>query len=77
MSKITAKAIVTNRTPHGEPGNTGMTITLGADYNDERNKEWAYYTPGLSIQMTVRESVADAFPLGAKFTLTFDSNDLP
>ena len=74
MKRTTAKVVVTGRTSFGQPGDSGVTIHFGPNYNDERNKEWAYYTPSLSISMSVRESVADNFLQGQKFTLTFEEN---
>lgn len=52
--------------------NDGQTsLFFGADYEDGRNKEWAKYTPGLSISMTVLDEVADLFEAGKPYTLTF------
>lgn len=48
-----------------------VVLIFSADYADERNKEWAKYTPAFSLQMTVLESVADKFAVGQPFTLTF------
>ena len=47
-------------------------VTMQADYNDERNKEWAKYTPGATYNFTVKEELADEFPIGASFTVTFE-----
>jgi hypothetical protein len=64
----TAKIKVTGKTPVTD----GQTIlNFGADYADDRNKEWSKYTPALSLGMTVLDSVAERFELGQSFTLTF------
>ena len=53
--------------------NSGQTpLSFQADYNDERNKAWAKYTPGLSIQMHVLDSVAEQFTQGGRYLLTFE-----
>ncbi|MFE9834091.1 hypothetical protein ACFYP4_02910 [Streptomyces sp. NPDC005551] len=68
---ITAKALVTDKRQWGEGEDRGATIGFGVDYADDRNREWAYYTPSLSVQMSVRGDVADHFEIGQPFTLTF------
>jgi hypothetical protein len=53
--------------------NAGQTaLAFGADYNDERNKEWAKYTPGLAVQMHVLDSVAEQFEKGGRYLITFE-----
>lgn len=62
----------------------GETVTLffNADYDDERNKEWAKYTPSLHVQIVVTAEVAEKqfgvdrkhagpLPLGASFEVMF------
>lgn len=46
-------------------------ISFNADYDDERNKEWAKYTPTLSLSMTVVDEVAAQFDVGQAYGLTF------
>lgn len=70
--KITAKVKVSSKQPQGE-GST--SLAFGADYADDRNKEWAEFTPGISISMSVKNSVAEHFELGQAFTLTFDPEE--
>ena len=65
---ITAKIKVTGKTPHPD-GQT--SLNFGADYSDDRNKEWSKYTPALSVGMAVLDSVAEHFEVGQAFTLTF------
>lgn len=75
MSAVTAKVVVSNRIEHkknaeGEVYN--VAVSFYPDYADGRNKEWAFATPSLSLTMNVRPEVAQFFPLGQKFTLTFE-----
>lgn len=69
---ITAKAKVTSKTPNTEGQ---MNLNFGADYSDDRNKEWAKYTPILNVTMVVLDSVAENFELGQSFTLTFTPSE--
>jgi hypothetical protein len=69
LSKITAVAALYSK---GESSAGQTALAFSADYNDERNKEWAKYTPGLSINMTVLDSVAENFVQGARYLLTFE-----
>lgn len=69
---VTAKVKVYQNTPGGD-GQTSLNFV--ADYADERNKEWAKYTPALSLSMQVLDSVAEQFPVGQAFTLTFDATE--
>ena len=57
-----------------ETAGDGQTrLGFQADYNDERNKEWAKYTPGLAVQMTVLDDVAEKqFERGGRYLLTFE-----
>jgi hypothetical protein len=72
MSKTTAVATLSSKTDAG----SGQTaLAFHADYNDERNKEWAKYTPGLSVQMTVLDSVGEQFEQGGRYLLTFEKQD--
>lgn len=75
MSAVTAKVIVNGRTEQRNAAGEVDTVTLqfNADYSDGRNKEWAKYTPGLSITMGVKPEVAEHFPMGQAFTLTFEA----
>jgi len=74
MSKITAVASLYTKK---DAGNGQTALAFGADYNDERNKEWAKYTPGLSVQMTVLDSVGEQFEQGGRYLLTFERADAP
>lgn len=48
-----------------------VLLTFVPDYDDDRNKEWARFTPGLSLTMGVKPEVAELFEPGARYTLTF------
>ena len=50
---------------------TDTILTFGADYRDDRNKEWASFTPALTLTMTVKNEVAAHFEPGQSYTLTF------
>jgi len=69
MSQITAVANVFSKK---DAGNGQTALQFGADYNDERNKSWAKYTPGLSLHVTVLDSVAEQFEQGGRYLLTFE-----
>lgn len=64
---VTAKVICNQATANVEE----TTLTFYADYQDGRNKEWAKFTPSLSLTMTVKNEVAAHFPPGQAYTLTF------
>lgn len=66
---VTAKIKLTSKVPYSD-GQTSLGFM--ADYNDGRNKEWAKYTPGLSLNMTVKDEVAEQFSQGDSYTLTFE-----
>jgi hypothetical protein len=74
MAKTTAVATLNTKT---DAGNGQTNLFFAADYNDERNKEWAKYTPGLSVHMGVLDSVAEQFEQGARYLLTFEKAEDP
>lgn len=63
-----AKIFLSGKTAAGD-GQTSLHFT--ADYADGANKEWAKYTPSLSIQMTVLDEVAADWEFGDHFDLVF------
>lgn len=75
MAGITAKVFVSGKTEQGEGEHRRVLLSFNPDYADGRNKEWAEATPHLSLQMTVKGSVADQFEVGKPYTLTFDAID--
>ena len=68
--KVTAKVKVTLKENNPNSGST--RLAFGADYADDRNKEWSEFTPSISLNMSVKDSVAEHFDLGQAFTLTFE-----
>ena len=71
--KITAVAILYSKdTRHGSET---TNLNFNADYQDERNKEWALFTPALSLSMNVVNEVADQFDLQGRYLLTFEKQD--
>lgn len=72
MSDVTAKIKVTRHEPVSDDQ---VQLEFGPDYNDGRNKEWAKYTPAFSLSMVVKDTVAEHFPMGKEFTLTFSESD--
>jgi hypothetical protein len=65
---ITAKVKLQRKEPNGE---ASVRLVFVPDYADGRNAEWAYYTPGLMLDMTVKGEVADRFEQGGAYTLQF------
>lgn len=72
--RVTAKAQVSGRQPSAAEKD-GVRITLGPDYQDGRNAEWALATPALNINMTVKGDVADFFEQGGKYTVIFERTE--
>lgn len=54
-----------------EQSNGDVALHFYPDYDDGRNKEWSTATPSLYYQMLVKPSVAEHFPMGKAFTVTF------
>lgn len=69
--KTTAKVRLTSKQDSGDQ----VALTFYADYQDDRNKEWAKYTPALSLNMTVLPEVAERFEVGKPYTLTFENGE--
>jgi hypothetical protein len=68
----TAKVFLSSK---GDPSDGQVFLAFTADYADGANKEWAKYTPALSISMTVLEEVAADWKSGDHFTLTFEKEE--
>lgn len=68
---ITAKVTCCSKNETGEGDNRQANVSFLPDYNDGRNKEWALYTPALSLSMTLKGAVADRFEQGKAYTLQF------
>lgn len=69
---VTAKMKVQSKMTQGEGDNRQANVTFVADYENGRNKEWALYTPGASLIMGLRGSVADLFEVNQAYTLTLE-----
>lgn len=72
---ITAKIVCNSKMESGEGDDRQVNVAFSADYADERNKEWARWTPGLSLTMGLKGAVADQFEAGQAYTMTFDKED--
>ena len=68
---VTAKIVCQTKQESGEGDDRQVNVSFLPDYNDGRNKEWARYTPGLSLTMGLKGAVADRFEVGNAYTLTF------
>lgn len=73
MSKTTTAVATLNG--KGESNAGQVQLSFNADYNDERNKAWAKYTPGLSVIMHVTDEVAATFDQGGRYLLTFERDE--
>jgi len=75
--KVTAKAIVNSKSEEmDDDGNVKQaTVSLFPDYADGRNKEWALYTPTLSVNMSLKGNVASFCKVGDHVTITFEVDD--
>jgi hypothetical protein len=72
MSRFTAKAVIMSTTNHGD----GQTIiAMNAGYANGENKQWAKYTPTLSVSMSVIDEIAAPFKPGKKVDITFEIED--
>lgn len=73
MSNITAVAKLYGKTEQRDGEQT--LLAFSADYNDERNKEWAKWTPAMTLTMVVLNEVAEQFELQANYVLTFEKQE--
>lgn len=73
--RFSAKLKLGNKAPTG----TGVTsCTFGPNYGakgHEVNAEWAASTPGLYLQMSIRNEIADQLEFGDEFTVTFEKDE--
>lgn len=70
--KFTAKVFVSG-IASSSGGETNLEFS--PDYQDERNREWAKYTPSLKFGMTVLDEVAAGLEHGDTATVTFDFDE--
>ena len=73
MTNITAVAKLTHKTKSTD--GTQTLLTFSADYADGRNKEWAKWTPALSLDMHVKNEVAEQFDFNGAYLLTFEKQE--
>lgn len=55
-----------------EESNEQVLLSFTADYQDERNKAWAKYTPALSASLTVLPEVAEKYVDGGRYLIHFE-----
>lgn len=72
---VTAKIVCQTKQEAGEGDDRQVNVAFVPDYADDRNKEWARWTPGLSLTMGLKGAVADQFEVGKAYTLTFTPED--
>lgn len=65
--KVTAKFKVASKLEAGGQ----VHLKFFPDYNDERNKAWAPFTPSGEVSLTVIQSVGDLFEIGDNFLVEF------
>lgn len=70
--RVTAKVKCTR---HEKVFDDQVALEFLPDYDDGRNKEWAKFTPALSLSMTVKGPVSEQFRLGEGYLLTFSKDD--
>jgi hypothetical protein len=73
MTNITAVARLYHKNENADDETT--QLLFNADYDDERNHEWSKWTPSLSLNLNVLNSVADQFELQANYILTFEKQE--
>lgn len=69
---VTAKVVCSSKTESGEGEERQVLVNFVPDYADGRNKEWALFTPSLSLSMTLKGVVADKFEPQKAYTLKFE-----
>lgn len=60
MAGLNVRAVITGMSDAGEV----KALTLGPDYQDGRNAEWAAATPSFSTTMSVRADLAEDLEVG-------------
>ena len=56
------------------PGPEQTSVFFNADYADDQNKEWAYYTPAATLILNVRNEIVESqgWKAGSKVTVLVD-----
>ncbi len=65
MRMVTAKVKCTSK----QHSNDQVALRIEPDYDDDRNREWAKYTPALQLNMSVLPEVAEHFEVGKPITM--------
>ena len=73
MSNLTAVVTAYSKIPQSDDT---TTVHFGPDYNSEKNKEWAKYTPSLQFSMHLKNEIADNIGQGQPFLVTFAPRDV-
>lgn len=55
-------------------GSEQTQVRCEAIYNDDKNKEWAKFTPSLQLGFVVKDSVADFWVVGNSYLLTAEED---
>lgn len=66
MAGLNVRAVITGKSVAGEV----TALTLGPDYADDRNGEWAQNTPSYATQMAVRNELAEDLEVGQEVEVT-------
>lgn len=66
MAGLNIRAVITGMSVAGEV----TALTLGPDYADDRNQEWAQATPSFATQMAVRNDLAEELEVGQEVEIT-------
>lgn len=71
MAKVTAVAKVQKF----QRGEESTQVNFYPAYDNPENKTWSQFTPSLSIQMLVKNEVADQFEQNEEYLITFEKKE--
>jgi hypothetical protein len=66
MAGLNIRAVITGMSVAGEV----TALTLGPDYADDRNQEWARNTPSFATQVAVVNELAEELEVGQEVEVT-------
>lgn len=66
MAGLNVRAVITGKSVAGEV----TALTLGPDYADDRNQEWARSTPSFATQVAVVNELAEELEVGQEVEVT-------
>lgn len=72
---ITAKLTPNTKLESGVGENRQVVVSFSADYANNKNAEWAIFTPMVQLSMTMKGVVADRFIIGKGYTVTFEEDE--